>query len=201
MTHSISPRIGVCLSIIDSIPIAETKASAVSAFAPSQIELPMNNNDVPIPSASPPSSVSTPSIIEDHAESVVDRSMLEENSIALSFLETIKSSQEAQTKYIKFSQELQSKRNDVADKVLLGMLDQMALMNNASKTNKSFKQMTTKLLLDKKTTDFKALPATQSKTTLGIWYETFQRTLKVSPWDINGTSISNTYSSHPFRSF
>ena len=35
----------------------------------------------------------------------------------------MKSSQEAQTKYMKLSQESQSKRNDVVDKVLFGILE------------------------------------------------------------------------------
>ena len=89
------------ISIVYFIFIAKTKAPAVSVSAPSQVELSMINDDNLPPSfASPPSSTSLPSFIEDSAGSIANRSLLEENSIAVSFLETMKSTQVAQTNYM-----------------------------------------------------------------------------------------------------
>ena len=148
--------------------------------------IPETSSTVQVP-VSATATVPIPSITEDQA-SIADSSD-RENSVATSFLEAMKISQES----MKISQESQAKTNDVNTQVLHQLLDKMALLNNATQTDKSFERITTKILLDQKATDLPAIPESRTQITIGIWYETFERTLRASPWDIDGTSILEMY--------
>ena len=62
-------------------------------------------------------------------------------------------------------------------------------MNNADKVDKSFELITTKTLLKQGVTNFPVIPGSRTEISLSIWLKAISRTLKASPWDIDGTSI------------
>ena len=91
---------------------------------------------------------------------------------------------------MKVAQEAQMKTNNITLKAIHGLVDSISKINNASKVDKSFERMTTKLLLEQKYTDFPAIPESRTQETLSIWLKSIMRICRISPWDIDGTSIS-----------
>ena len=81
------------------------------------------------------------------------------------------------------------KTNVVNEKVMYGLLDKIAQLDNANKTDKYFEHITTKILMDLKATNLLTALKSHTQTTIGIWMEIFQKRLKTSPLDIDGTSV------------
>ena len=90
---------------------------------------------------------------------------------------------------IQAAQEAQMRTNDVNVKAMHALVDCMSKMNNADKVDKSFERITIKILLEQKYTDFPAIPESRTQTSLSTWLESITRILKITPWDIDGTSI------------
>ena len=91
--------------------------------------------------------------------------------------------------FMKVAQEAEIKTNNVTLKAMHGLVDSISKMNNASKVDKSFEYITTKLLLEQKYTNFPAIPELRTQESFSIWLESIMRICRINPWDINGTSI------------
>ena len=120
----------------------------------------------------------TPTLSEERDLPSMEGSVISKNSEAVSFMELLKVAQEAQ-----------KETNDINTKSLHALMDSISKMNNAAKVDKSFKRITTKMLLEQKYTDFSAILDSRTQSSLSTWFETITRILKTSPWDINSTSL------------
>ena len=78
-------------------------------------------------------------------------------------------------------------------KVLIGLFNQVKSMNNPDKTDRSFERITTKILLEEKDTDFPSILEERNETSRGIWYETVNRLLTTTSWDIDGIFILDVH--------
>ena len=83
----------------------------------------------------------------------------------------------------------QMKTNDVNTQTLHASIDNISKMNNVNMVDKSFKRMTTKLLLEQKHTNVPAIPESRTQESLPTWFESITRLLRTSPWDMDGTSL------------
>ena len=141
-----------------------------------------------IPESAPAPKASASATIQVANPSPAAKEERESPSIADS---TISESSEAVSMInsMKVAQEDQMKTNDVTLKAMHGLVDSISKMNNASKVDKSFERITTKLLLEQKYTDFSAIPESRTQESLSIWLEFIMRVCRISPWDIDETSI------------
>ena len=63
---------------------------------------------------------------------------------------------------IKVAQESQMRTDNVNTTALHVLMDSISKINNAYKVDKSFKQITTKILLEQKYTDFPSIPESRA---------------------------------------
>ena len=67
------------------------------------------------------------------------------------------------TKKMQAAQESQTKTNEVTLSAMHGLVNTILAMNNASKVDKFFGRLTTKLLLEQKYTNFPAIPESRTQ--------------------------------------